>query len=122
MSSRDEGPGSRSTDEAALSASLRRLGERLDRIRTSRAQQTDPAPRSTADTSGFASGFRLATEFVASVLFGALLGWLLDRWLGTSPWGLMVLLLLGFAAGVVNVMRAAGLSGGRDEATGRREE
>lgn len=48
------------------------------------------------------------------MLFGALLGWLLDRWLGTSPWGLMVLLLLGFAAGVFNVMRAAGLSGTRN--------
>ena len=40
---------------------------------------------------------------------GAMLGWLLDRWLGTSPWGLIVFLLLGFAAGVLNVMRAAGV-------------
>ncbi len=47
---------------------------------------------------------------VAGVLVGAGLGLLLDRWLGTSPWGLLVLLLLGFAAGVLNVMRAAGLT------------
>jgi len=46
---------------------------------------------------------------VAGVLVGAVLGWLIDRWLGTSPWGLMLLLLLGFAAGVLNVMRAAGV-------------
>jgi len=32
----------------------------------------------------------------------------LDRWLGISPWGLIVFLLLGFAAGVLNVVRAAG--------------
>ena len=40
---------------------------------------------------------------------GALLGWMLDRWLGISPWGLIVFLMLGFAAGVLNVMRAAGV-------------
>ena len=51
--------------------------------------------------SAFARGFRLSTELVAGVLVGAGLGWLLDRWLGTTPWGLMVFLLLGFAAGVL---------------------
>ncbi|HKS84427.1 MAG TPA: AtpZ/AtpI family protein, partial [Pseudolabrys sp.] len=49
------------------------------------------------------------TELVAGVLVGAAVGWLLDRWLGTSPWGLIVFFLLGFAAGVLNVMRAAGV-------------
>jgi ATP synthase protein I len=43
---------------------------------------------------------------------GAGLGWLIDRWLGISPWGLMLFLLLGFAAGVLNVMRSAGLVAG----------
>jgi ATP synthase protein I len=56
-----------------------------------------------------ARGLRLSTELVAAVLVGAGLGWFLDRWLGISPWGMIVLLLLGFAAGVLNVMRAAGV-------------
>ena len=51
----------------------------------------------------------MSTELVAGVVVGALIGWLLDRWLGISPWGLIVFLLLGFAAGVLNVMRAAGV-------------
>jgi ATP synthase protein I len=42
-------------------------------------------------------------------LAGAGIGWVLDRWLGISPWGMIVFLLLGFAAGVLNVMRAAGV-------------
>jgi ATP synthase protein I len=38
---------------------------------------------------------------------GAGLGLLIDHWLGTSPWGLVIFLLLGFAAGVLNLARSA---------------
>jgi ATP synthase protein I len=53
----------------------------------------------------------LSTELVAGVLVGAGIGWLLDKWLGISPWGMIVFLLLGFVAGVLNVMRVAGVGG-----------
>jgi ATP synthase protein I len=100
-------PGNQSSDEAALSARLRRLGEELGRDRPGRSPQAvGPPPGSVG--SGMARGFRLSTELVAGVLVGALIGWGLDRWLGISPWGLIVFLLLGFAAGVLNVVRAAG--------------
>ena len=94
-------------DEAALSARLQRLGERLDSV--CRPSENVTGPRQTADVSAYARGFRLSTELVGGVIVGALIGWLLDRWLGISPWGLIVFLLLGFAAGVLNVMRAAGV-------------
>jgi ATP synthase protein I len=97
------------TDEAALSARFQRLGERLGHIRPDRASESSPAQRPAADPSAIARGFRLSTELVAGVLIGAAIGWLLDRWLGISPWGMIVFLLLGFAAGVLNVMRAAGV-------------
>jgi ATP synthase protein I len=94
-------------EEAALSARLQRLGEQL--ATASRPSETDASPRTAANASAFARGFRMSTELVAGVVVGAIIGWLLDRWLGISPWGLIVFLLLGFAAGVLNVMRAAGV-------------
>lgn len=110
----DNDRGTPPADEAALSARLKRLGERLDNVHTSRPPDSSPGASTSADHSAMARGFRLSTELVGGVLLGAALGWLLDRWLGSSPWGLIVLVLLGFAAGVLNVMRAAGVvsSGG----------
>ena len=102
----------RQTDEAALSARLRRLGDRLGRQRPAELSETrggQPA----VDASGFARGLRLTSELVAGVVIGAGIGWALDRVLGIAPWGLIVFLLLGFAAGVANVVRAAGVGPGR---------
>jgi len=98
------------TNEAALSARLQRLKEGLGQARD-RAGPPSGGPGADRATtaSGYAKGFRLSSELVAGVVVGAGIGWLLDHWLGISPWGLIVFLLLGFAAGVLNVMRSAGL-------------
>jgi ATP synthase protein I len=102
-----------SSDEAALSARLGSLNQRLSKIRDSRKIETDPSGNeqetAQAKASAMAMGFRLSSELVAGVLGGAALGWGFDRLLSTSPWGLIVFLLLGFTAGVINVMRAAGV-------------
>src|SRR4249920_94120 len=110
------GSGSPPDEEAALSARLQRLGERLAHQKgTSQNDKAETGPRS--DPTALARGFRLSTELVAGVLVGAFIGWALDKWLGISPWGMIVFLLLGFAAGVVNVMRAAGVSTGPGQGT-----
>ncbi|MBR1121658.1 AtpZ/AtpI family protein [Bradyrhizobium lablabi] len=101
-----------SSDEAALSARLGNLDQRLSKIRDSRKVGTDQSGNeqdTQARASAMAMGFRLSSELVAGVLAGAALGWGFDRLLSTSPWGLIVFLLLGFTAGVINVMRAAGV-------------
>jgi ATP synthase protein I len=98
-----------SPEEAALSARLKRLGERLGEVHPGHPPDSSPPRAPTTDPSAIARGFRLSTELVAGVLLGAGLGWLIDLWLGISPWGMIVFLLLGFTAGVLNVMRTAGV-------------
>ncbi len=58
---------------------------------------------------GFGNAMKLSSEFIAGILVGAGLGWVIDYWAGTSPWGLIVFLFLGFGAGVLNVLRSAGM-------------
>jgi ATP synthase protein I len=111
---KDGGNGSRdqSSDEAALSARLGSLDHRLSEIRDSRKIETDQSGNeqdaAQAKASAMAVGFRLSSELVAGVLVGAALGWGFDRLLSTSPWGFILFFLLGFVAGVVNVVRSAG--------------
>ena len=79
--------------------------------RIARAQARSPAqPRhitlSPLLHRGLSRGFRLASEFAAAIIVGAGLGYLIDMVLPTRPWAMVAMLLLGFAAGVLNVVRA----------------
>lgn len=110
-------------NEAGLSARLKNLDSRLSGVRNGKADEVQRARENedrAAHASAMARGLRLSSELVAGVLVGAALGWLLDRWLATSPWGFIVFLLLGFAAGVLNVVRSAGvMQGGVPDSTRR---
>lgn len=105
------------SNEATLSARLQRLGRKLSESRKHR-DLIDPdrqdGQSQAARASAMARGFRLSSELVAGVFVGFAIGWLLDRWLSTTPWGAIIFLLLGFAAGVLNVMRTAGVQQGND--------
>ncbi|GAO39374.1 hypothetical protein SCH01S_29_00620 [Sphingomonas changbaiensis NBRC 104936] len=52
-------------------------------------------------------GWAIGIEFVGAVLVGAFAGYLLDKWLGTTPWLMIVLLILGFAAGLRRAMKTS---------------
>jgi ATP synthase protein I len=110
----EDGSGNKSSpDEAALSARLGSLDHRLSEFRDSRKIRTDQPGGSgdgAARASAMARGFRLSSELVAGVVVGALIGWGFDRLLSTSPFGLILFFLLGFAAGVLNVIRSAGVA------------
>ncbi|GGB52047.1 ATP synthase protein I [Roseibium aquae] len=88
------------------------LSERRDRLNQTLADRAAAEQRANAGLKSEKSGYGLAvkhsSEFIAGIVTGGGIGWLLDQWLGTSPFGLIVFLLLGFAAGVLNILRSAG--------------
>jgi ATP synthase protein I len=106
---RQSDPDRRPSDEADLSARLRRLGDRLDQVRKSQPSEPPPDARPVPDGSAMARALRLSSELVGGVLVGGAIGYALDYWLGIRPWGFIVFVLLGFVAGIVNLMRGAGV-------------
>ena len=55
-----------------------------------------------------AMAFRLGTEMLAALAIGVGGGLLIDDWLGSRPWGLLIMFILGVGAGATNVYRAVG--------------
>lgn len=84
----------------------RDLASRIASAKREREREDNRSSRdATPEMTGLARGLRIGTEFIAAVLVGAGIGYLIDLGLGTSPWGLLILLLMGFAAGILNVIR-----------------
>lgn len=84
-----------------LAARIRRAQE------AEKVGQASSQGNAAKDMSGLSRGLRLGSEFIAAILVGAGIGYLLDVWLNTGPWLLLVFVMVGFAAGVLNVTRSA---------------
>ena len=81
------------------------------RLRAARERQgIDPASAAPPDKepSALIVGMRVAVELVAAFAVAVGIGWALDRWLGTTPLFICVFVLLGGAAGALNVWRVMG--------------
>jgi ATP synthase protein I len=86
------------SDEEALA----RLGRRVDALE---ARTTRKRTGFSAEGSG--AGYSMVAELVSGVLGGLGLGWLFDKYAHTSPFGLIVGVLLGTVAGVFLVVKTA---------------
>jgi ATP synthase protein I len=84
-------------------ARITSLNERLKAAHHAEAVRTGKA--NAASNKGYAQGNRVLAEMIAGPAGGALFGWLLDRWLGTSPWLLLVMLALGIGVAIRNIYR-----------------
>ena len=98
----DGGPDSEKRDLAALE----RIGREVAELQGRQAEAERPGvdPRTT-QTIGKA--WSLAIEMVAAVGVSVFIGWWIDRWLGTAPWGLLVFILLGIATAMWTAIRTA---------------
>jgi len=91
---------------------LARLGEEIDKARAERIRRQPVVQNRSVLQQGLGLGFRIGIELVVAIVVAIGLGWAIDRWLGTRPWGMIVLFFLGVAAGMLNVYRAVtGVSG-----------
>jgi ATP synthase protein I len=82
---------------------FRSLRRRLDAARGKRPGEAPPQK----EVSAASLALRFGGEFGAAILVGSLIGFAMDHFLHTTPWGLVIGLGLGFAAGVTNVVRVA---------------
>jgi ATP synthase protein I len=91
-------------DRQAEDPRLARLDGRLDRARAVEAARhgvkVDP-------DRGYAQGNRIIAALIGSLIGSALIGWLIDRFAGTAPWGLIVMLFLGIAVAFRQIIRIA---------------
>lgn len=94
--------------------------KRLDDLDTRlRAARKGPEPKRQTSTQRETSfAYRVMVEMIVGLGFGAFVGWWLDRWLGTTPILLVVMVLLGFAAGTLNAYRASQAYNRRDDREG----
>jgi ATP synthase protein I len=99
------------TDEAPKlppDARLESLDERLDRLQKSEAKRT---AKRQPDAS-YQAGQLVLSNLIGAPAGGFVIGFVLDKWLGTQPWFLLIMLFLGFVGGFVNVMRISKSSTG----------
>ena len=91
-------------DAAAWDARRAALEAKLAEHRVRHAAEAE-RERRPGTMQGLAEGLKLGSEFVAGVVVGAAIGYGIDRLAGPLPFGLIVFLMIGFAAGVRNVLR-----------------
>ena len=77
------------------------------RLRHAREQGQGQSPSRSASMPGLAQAFRTGIELVSALAVGVGIGFLLDKWLDTAPWFLVVFFFLGAGAGILNVYRVA---------------
>lgn len=99
------------------------LASRIAKARKGRENGVTPN-QGQQSMSTLAMGLRLGTEFAAAILVGTGIGYVIDQVAGTRPWAMLIMFMLGFAAGILNVTRVVAGMGTRssdnDEGTGRR--
>ena len=74
------------------------------RIKKLRAENE---PKSEQALSSAGVAFRIGIDLISGVAFGVIVGLLLDKWWETTPWMLIIMIILGTAAGIRNVIRTA---------------
>ena len=74
-----------------------------DRIETAKTLNTPNTKKNKESGAGF--GFKISTEIIAALVVGVGIGLIVDKYLGTKPFGLIIFFIFGALAGFLNVYR-----------------
>jgi len=101
MSNQDQRNSAEIKRQSNLPNDLRAMRKKIDAVKPVEITEDEEQP------SNLAIGLRYATEFSAGVLVGTALGYGGDKLFGTSPWLMLLGLIFGCSAGVLNIVRAS---------------
>ena len=96
-----------------------RLGELDRRLKQVRRPEQEGDQQTQTRGAALGLGFKIAVDLVCAIAVGVGIGYFLDKWLGTSPWFLLIMMPLGMAAGILNVMKTAKVEEERRQAEDR---
>jgi ATP synthase protein I len=85
---------------------IQKLDEKISRFKQSDAKHALKEEQNDNIYSKTATAWQVSIEFLSAVLIGASVGYCLDLFFGTAPWMLVVLTIMGGAAGMLNLYRA----------------
>ena len=95
-------------DREAIRKRSAEIGQKLDALQARKAERAKVGSATGgSQQSAYGTAFKFAAELVVGVVVRRVLGWALDRQFGTAPWLMILLVIMGFAAGLLNVVRAA---------------
>ena len=80
-----------------------KLKKLKDRIETAKSSNTLNTKKNKESGAGF--GFKISTEIIAALVVGVGIGLIVDKYLGTKPFGLIIFFIFGALAGFLNVYR-----------------
>lgn len=93
-------------DIAEFKRRASQLGTRIESVQSEKQAEIEDQQDRANRSRGMAYGLRMSSELVAAILVGGFMGYMLDTWLGTRPWLFLVFMMLGFSAGILNILRA----------------
>ena len=89
----------------AEDARIDALDQRLKAAREREEDRNRPSAGSSAGDANYRMGSKVLSELIGGIGGGALIGWVIDRFAGTSPWGLLVMMALGIIVSFRNIIR-----------------
>ncbi len=91
-------------DPVGEDARIDALEERLKAAKEREIQRNKPTAGAEADEN-YRIGNRVLAELIGGIGGGAFLGWVIDHFAGTTPWGLLVVMFLGIIVAFRNIIR-----------------